>query len=160
MKHVKFVIKKKNGNLALNDTTVGKQYTGILTPVNTKFKTGENKGDLNTFTAPFITFTDDVGDEVNVVISSAEIEYTEVPAKPRVRLLSSGRRQFDVNFKMTVVRHCDEIRRTKKGGIGTYLQSLGITDGHLFYWRKQKAEGHFSAERAVAFSRKPTMIHG
>lgn len=160
MKHVKFVIKKKEGNIALMDTTVGKQYTGILTPVNAKFKTGENKGELNTFTAPLITFTDDLGDEVNLNTSHSKVEYTEVPAKPRVRLLSSGRRQFDVNFKMTVVRHCDELRRTQQWGINDYLKSLGITSFHLSYWRKQKAEGHFSIERAVAFSRKPTMIHG
>lgn len=81
--------------------------------------------------------------------------------KPRIRTLSSGRRQFDVTFKKLAVRKLKEIRTVKDwGGISRLVRVLKISHYQLRYWEQQFDQGHFSPERAVAFSRKPTMIHG
>jgi hypothetical protein len=87
-------------------------------------------------------------------------EITKVPKKTGARL-GSHPRQFDVAFKQSIVRAAKEVKRKKRhGGIKVLLETHGITDQHLAYWRKQHNEGHFSPERAVGFSRQTTMIHG
>jgi hypothetical protein len=75
--------------------------------------------------------------------------------------LGSTNRQFDVAFKQSIVRAAKVTRLKKRhGGIKVILDTHGITSAHLTYWTRQHDEGHFSAERAVAFSRKITMVHG
>jgi hypothetical protein len=85
----------------------------------------------------------------------------EVNPSKRGCPLGSTNRQFDVPFKQSVVRAAKATRLQKRhGGIKIILDMHGITSAHLTYWTRQHDEGHFSAERAVAFSRKLTMIHG
>lgn len=81
--------------------------------------------------------------------------------KPKVTLMTSGRRQFDSTFKLEVVRKAAEIRRKKQwGGLTKLLKEYRIDAKRLSYWEKQHQEGHFSSNRAVAFSRRATMVHG
>lgn len=83
-------------------------------------------------------------------------------AKPRVRIKASGRRQFDVAFKQMVVREYNALPKVSKNktGVKDLLTKYDIRMARLTYWRKQHSQGHFSAERAVSFSRKDTMVHG
>lgn len=72
-----------------------------------------------------------------------------------------SRRQFDRSFKVGIVRAVRNLRKFgSRGDIGKLLQANEITHVRLHYWEKQFDEGHFSIERAVAFSRKKQMIHG
>ena len=80
--------------------------------------------------------------------------------KPRITLKSSGKRQFDTAFKLGIVRAVDNIKRSRKWGIQDLLASYNLTFAHVIYWRKQRDQGHFSTERAIAYSRQDTMIHG
>jgi len=71
------------------------------------------------------------------------------------------RRQFDSQFKQTIVRLADSIKQNKDhGGIKKLLDTHRISSVQLCYWRKQHKQGHFTSNRAVAFSRKPEMVHG
>lgn len=71
------------------------------------------------------------------------------------------RRQFDVVFKQGIVRAANKLKKEgKQGDISILLKANEITPVHLCYWRKQHNQGHFTIERAVAFSRKNTMVHG
>lgn len=82
-------------------------------------------------------------------------------SKPRTRILSSGKRQFDVTYKLNVVRKVREARRTgKRGDIKVILESYQIDNKRLQYWEKQHDQGHFAQGRAIAFSRQTTMIKG
>ena len=85
--------------------------------------------------------------------------------KPRVTLLANGNRQFDMVFKTTVVRAVNELRKLRgkahgNKGINEYLSTMGITHSHARYWAKQFNQGHFTSNRAIAFSRQDIMIHG
>lgn len=80
--------------------------------------------------------------------------------KPRIKTFASGKRQFDVEFKMMIVRTANGYSGTRTGAVAALLSKYSLDKGYLKYWRKQFNEGHFTANRAVAFSRKPTMIHG
>tara|TARA_R110002051_G_C8565057_1_gene474852 strand:+ start:573 stop:812 length:240 start_codon:yes stop_codon:yes gene_type:complete len=77
--------------------------------------------------------------------------------KPVIRVPSSGHRQFDVAFKMMIIRACAV---AKRGDIQKILNEYQLNPARLSYWRKQFDQGHFTRNRAVAFSRQPTMIHG
>lgn len=80
---------------------------------------------------------------------------------PRKTNKGSVNRQFDVNFKISIVRQANQIKRNgQHGQLKLLLQTHQLADAHLYYWRKQFNQGHFASERAVAFSRKDTMIHG
>ena len=81
-------------------------------------------------------------------------------SKPRVTISTNGRRQFDVNFKLMVVRNCISIRKTKEQTLTKYLNSMGVSRQVVSYWNTQFNQGHFGSTRAVAFSRKVTMVHG
>ena len=94
--------------------------------------------------------------------------------KPRVKLMSNGRRQFDVAFKLMVVRRIKRMQQDKSKpcltylgnvlnydqGISRYITDSKLSLGQVYYWIKQFDQGHFSQERAVAFSRKAVMVHG
>ena len=90
---------------------------------------------------------------------------TKPKTKPKIKLMSNGKRQFDVELKLMVVRHVAELRKIKgkahgNKGIKEYLESMMVNSGHLVYWTKQFNQGHFTSNRAVAFSRQDIMIHG
>jgi transposase-like protein len=71
------------------------------------------------------------------------------------------RKQYDVNFKVNIVRTANFLKNNgKHGQIKDLLRVNGVTGSMLHYWRKQFNQGHFNGERAVAFSRKDTMVHG
>jgi transposase-like protein len=99
-----------------------------------------------------------------------DVELVEAPVKakvkpsnatkPRIKTFASGKRQFDVEFKMMIVRTANSYSGTRTGQVAALLKKYSLDKGYLKYWRKQFNEGHFTANRAVAFSRKPTMIHG
>lgn len=155
MKQVKIRILKAKG--VCRDTTVGKMYTGTL------YDKGESyfyKGTSVTSSENTVVFNDDVGDQVGAWLHKGNIEL--VTDKPRVRVLASGRRQFDVNFKQACVRRMEYIRTHKPKGETVYkfLAEIKVGATQAYYWERQHREGHFSSERAVAFSRKKTMIHG
>jgi transposase-like protein len=85
---------------------------------------------------------------------------TTKASKPRIKTLTSGRRQFDVAFKLMIIRTANSFSGTRTGKVAALLAKYSLDKGHLKYWRKQFNQGHFSPERAVAFSRKDTMVHG
>lgn len=83
--------------------------------------------------------------------------------KPVVKLMASGRRQFSPSFKIMIVKHCARLRREHggkgaKNGVKEYLEQYQLDPRTERYWKVQYAQGHFMPDRAVAFSRKPTMI--
>lgn len=68
-------------------------------------------------------------------------------------------RQFDVNFKINIVVEANRIRRSgKRGAIKTLLDTHALSHSHLKYWHRQYLQGHFAPQRAIAFSRKDTMV--
>lgn len=71
------------------------------------------------------------------------------------------RKQYDVNFKVNIVRTADHLsKHGKHGQIKQLLTVNNVSSSMLCYWRKQFNQGHFTANRAVAFSRKQEMTHG
>ena len=77
--------------------------------------------------------------------------------KPTIRIKANGLRQFDVTFKLMIVRACNN---AKYGETRAILDEYQLSNVRLQYWRRQFNEGHFTANRAVAFSRKQIMVHG
>lgn len=97
---------------------------------------------------------------LDVKVHESEFEPKVKPkVKPKVTP-SSSRRQFDVTFKIQIARTASDIRRTKKGSLRQLAREYSIDHSLVRYWERQFAEGHFSSCRAVAFSRKTTMIKG
>ena len=80
--------------------------------------------------------------------------------KPRIKTFASGKRQFDVEFKLMIIRTANSYAGTRTGSVTALLKKYSLDKSQLKYWRKQFNQGHFTANRAVAFSRKDTMIHG
>lgn len=112
----------------------------------------------------------DFPEQIYWTARSSELELEETPAIPAIPVAPkkprAPKRQFDKQFKVTVVRAVKAIRSEYpkgshcQGKVAEYLRTLQVTTKHFNYWNKQFDLGHFSDERAIAFSRKPTMIHG
>ena len=161
----------KTSDLVVGNKYLVSKHPSILHPVIFERKIPEDRIFEGEYEFDKLIFTEE---EVNDYVEPVKTKVTKVKphvkprVKPRVKLMSNGRRQFDVNFKLTVVRHCKGLKaasgykkgNTKGCGIKEYLSSMGIDNKHLHYWSKQFDQGHFSSERAVAFSRKDTMVHG
>ena len=138
---------------SLGVTLDSKEDIGYLTRIQSAHDTSSAFDD---FASSFIARIQRLMDEGHLPSDSLE-----EPPKATVRRPATTLRQFDVTFKKTVVRNVQELRRQgKHGSLTAYYKALGITRQHAAYWEKQFQQGHFSSERAVAFSRKEVMIHG
>ena len=118
-------------------------------------------------THPVFTLPDGILDNHNDNWVHCGVDKVEPYNEPVVvkRVPATSIRQFDSTFKLSIVRQVLAIRKHNKtnktrGGITVLLDSWGITWQHVTYWMKQHDQGHFTTNRAVAFSRKDTMIHG
>lgn len=99
---------------------------------------------------PVDTFVDleNVLPEVDEVCGGTS-KKTKGIQKPKVRVLTSGRRQFDMNFKRAAVEHGYRV--------GNFTKAAQAADVHVqqvYYWRRQYDEGRLTPEFAVAFSRQ------